>query len=197
MWVERIQGNMVDGAGGAAGAEAPEGTVGRDPREVDFVDVPWDECGRTLKKRSRGGEEVRVLLPPGQRLRHGDVLFEDASRRVVVNVPPCEVIVARPAGQREAAVLALELGNLHWPAQVTEAEVLFVEDGPPMEVLRQLNVAWSRELRRFEPAPVSAGPGVKVSASFQVIRRAQGEPRAERAERAERAVAEPPPVARA
>jgi urease accessory protein UreE len=58
-------------------------------RAVDYVDIHWDQCRSTLKARSRGGEDIRVLLPRGQSLRHGDVLFEDAARAVIINVLPC------------------------------------------------------------------------------------------------------------
>jgi urease accessory protein len=159
MWVERVLGNVRDGI------ELPAGPV-------DSIDIRWDECGRILKSRTRDGEPIRVLLPPGSQLRHGDVLVaEDDDRRVVVNVSPCDVIVARPADARDMGILCLELGNLHWPTQVTETEVVFIEDGPPFAVVEQLKVSWSRESRRFEPTPIGSGPGVGLARGFKVIRR--------------------------
>jgi hypothetical protein len=127
-------------------------------RSVDFVDVAWNACGRVLKSTTRGGEAVRVLLPAGERLHHGDVIFEDATRVVVIIVPACELIVARPANAAAAARLALELGNL-----------LFVEDGPPLAAADGLGIAWTRELRRFEPAVVSGG-SVPLAGQFEIIR---------------------------
>jgi hypothetical protein len=32
-------------------------------RILDWVDVQWNGCGRVLKKQTRGGQPVRVLLP--------------------------------------------------------------------------------------------------------------------------------------
>jgi urease accessory protein len=159
MWVERVIGNLADG-------------LALPPGPVDHLDIRWDECGRMLQSRTRRGTPIRVLLPPGRQLRHGDVLGpEDDAPPVIVNVLPCRVIVARPAAVRDMALLCLELGNLHWPAQVTEVEVLFVEDGPPLAVLDQLKIPWSMESRRFEPTPIGNGPGVQLARGFKVIRR--------------------------
>ena len=72
-------------------------------KTADVVDVAWNACGRVLKSYTRGGQPVRVLLPPGQRLHHGDVLFEDQTTAIVVNVPACELVVARPADAATAA----------------------------------------------------------------------------------------------
>jgi urease accessory protein len=158
MWVDRVLGNVAD-------------QPACSPGSIDFVDVDWAECGRMLKARTRSGHPIRLLLPPGSTIRHGDVLVDDGACRVVVNVPPCDVIVARPATAREMALLCLELGNLHWPTQVTDSQVIFIEDGPPLAVLEQLNVAWVRESRRFEPTPIGTGPGVQLSPGFKVVRR--------------------------
>lgn len=158
MWCERIVRNAAGG----------EGLAGR---AVDWVDIAWDQCRSTLKARSRGGEEVRVLLPRGQTIRHGDVLFEDESRAIVVNVMPCELIVARSDDRRVFAELAWELGNLHWPTQVTDDELLFVEDESAMAAVQRLGVTWTRQTRRFDPLPVLATE-VRTAPAIRVIRSA-------------------------
>ncbi|HWE97905.1 MAG TPA: hypothetical protein VG269_28370 [Tepidisphaeraceae bacterium] len=138
---------------------------------VDFVDLAGDECRHVLKKQSRGGKEVRVLLPPDQHLRHGDVLYEDNACMLVVNVLPCDVIVARPDSSRDAAALALELGNLHVPTQITDDEIIFPEDESALETLAKSRVRWQREQRRFEPMEVIALPGVRRAGGLRIIRR--------------------------
>lgn len=136
-------------------------------RAVDYVDIQWDQRRSTLKARSRGGEEVRVLLPRGQMLRHGDVLFEDESRAVVINVLPCEVIVVRSAEPRLMAELALELGNLHWPTEPTEKELIFLAGKEATAAARRLGLEMAHETRRFDPLPVlaaavRAGPAIRI-----------------------------------
>lgn len=125
-------------------------------RTVDYVDIQWDQRRSTLKARSRGGEEVRVLLARGHALRHGDVLFEDPERAVVINVLPCEVVVVRSAEPRLMAELALELGNLHWPTEVTETEIIFLVGPEALAAAQRLKLEVFHEIRRFDPLPILA-----------------------------------------
>ena len=121
-------------------------------REIDFLDVPWNQCDRFVRKCTRSGRFIRVVLPPDERLMHGDVVFQDGARRVVVYVPKSDVMVARPRGIREMGLVALHLGDLHTPACITENEVVFIGNEPAMEVVQTLGVACRREVRRFQPA---------------------------------------------
>ena len=157
MWVERVLGNTADG-------------MALSPGSVDFVDVAWDQCGRTLNGRTRTASLFACSFSPGSQLRHGDVLCDDGTCRIVVNVPPCEVIVARPATGREMALLCLELGNLHCTAQVTPSEVLFIEEALPMSILDHLKLEWSIESRRFQPTVIGTGPGVLLARANQGTR---------------------------
>lgn len=157
MWCDRVRGNI-------AVSDFPESWNGR---AIDLVDIEWTECRRTLDKASRAGRRVRVLLPPGTRLLHGDVLWEDEKNVLVVNVIPREMIVVRSADQQVMALLALELGNLHWPVQVAEDEVMFPEDGPVLEVLRKLGMSFEREIRRFAPVATMI-TSLTLSADFAI-----------------------------
>ena len=140
MWCDRVLGNLDD---------APQAWP---DRAIDPVEVAWNACRRVLRATSRAGTPVRVLLPPGQRLRHADILADDGKTLTVLHVLPCELIVVRPPDARTMALLALELGNLHWPTEVTASEVLFPEDGPPLEALKKLGLSHERQIRRFTPA---------------------------------------------
>lgn len=142
-------------------------------RAVDYVDIQWDQCRSTLKGRSRAGEEIRVLLPRGQNLRHGDVLFENEARAIVINVLPCEVLVVRSNEPRLMAELALTLGNLHWPTQATDTELIFLEGNDALEAARNLGLQTSRESRRFSPLPVPA-TAVRLAPSARILRSSDG-----------------------
>lgn len=158
MWCERVVRNASDGAALAG-------------RAVDYVDIGWDQCRSTLKARSRDGEQIRVVLPRGQTLRHGDVLFEDDARAIVVNVMPCELIVVRCDDPRRLAELAFDLGNLHWPTQVTNDEILFVEEENALAAAEHLGLIWMRETRQFDPRPILA-TAVRTAESVRMIRSA-------------------------
>ena len=158
MWCEQILYNSP--------APAESGFQGR---EVDYIDLGWDERSSVIKKRTRGGEEVRVVLTPPSRPRHGDVLFEDAHRVVIVQVNPTEVVVAGPAPARAMAEAALELGNLHWPTQLTESSIIFPPNDVAIAVLDRLAIPRRTELRRFDPAEISALPVADFAKSFQLL----------------------------
>jgi urease accessory protein len=142
---------------------------------VDWVDVKWNECGRLLKRQSRGGAAIRVILPAGQTLRHHDVIFEDAGKVIAVNILPCEVIVATVLDWREMALVAMELGNLHLPVQFDYMEVVFIEDERAAAVLETMGIPSRKEIRRFEPVPIISAPKVEVAAGQQQIIRSKKE----------------------
>src|SRR4051812_36396562 len=85
---------------------------------IDWLDLSWFDCTqRALRKRTRAGLDVRVLLPAGQTLRHGDVLQRDETTLIAVNLLPANVLVASPAGIGAMGRIAVELGNLHVPVE--------------------------------------------------------------------------------
>jgi urease accessory protein UreE len=142
-------------------------------RTIDWIDLQWNQCVGVLKRRSRAGESVQILLPRGQVVRHHDVIYEDANRSIIVNVEPCEVIIAKPGSFGETALLALELGNLHLPVQLANSELIFIEDESAMRVLSALQMAWRRNLQRFEPKPLLAAPVLDISGNLQVVIRSE------------------------
>jgi urease accessory protein UreE len=149
--IERVLGNVFDG----------EDATMVPP---DLLPLSWDEClRRALRGRTRGGRDVRLLLPPGLRLRHGDVLLRSASGAVLlaVDVKPCELLRARPGSVGELAALAYELGNLHAPVQILDANALLtIPDGPIEALLGDLNLPYAVTFRRFEPRH-AGGPAVR------------------------------------
>ena len=159
MWCERILGNI---------SELPASVLST--RVMDRLDLQWNECRPVLKKRTRGGEEIRLLLPSPMRLRHGDILHDDGSRMIVVELLESEVMVAGPAALRVMAELTLELGNLHWPVELTETRVIFEQHESAMAVLENLQVPWSVQVRRFSPVEPLAMPKTTVGRSLQIVR---------------------------
>jgi urease accessory protein UreE len=138
MICDTILGNLYDGKF----ATAP----------TDWLDLQWHQCIRpALRARTRGGTELRVLLPVGQSLRHGDVLRQAGEATVAVNLLPTTVLVARPRDPRRGWTIALELGNLHVPVEVSDDEIVLLPDGPGEGVLKRYGEPYSRQLWRFTP----------------------------------------------
>jgi urease accessory protein UreE len=179
------------------------GEAGLDPAaaaRLDWLDLSWDECHRrALARTTRRGRAVRLVLRLGVTLRHDDVVADAPDCLLVIAVRPTDVLVARPRSAREAAVVALEWGNLHVPVEVTEvapgatgaealgAEALGAEvtgaevtgavtielatpvDGPAEAAVYKHGVPFVVARRRFEPMPVS---GLTWTLPGSLVRRA-------------------------
>jgi urease accessory protein len=137
--------------------------------ELDFIELQWFECARrALRKRTRGGRDLALLLPPGQILRHGDILAEGLAFRVAVEILPCEVLVARPLSAGSLALLAFELGNLHVPTELFDDEIRVAPNGPVTEVIERLGIPSEIQLCLFQPRFTAAG--VTLSPLLQITR---------------------------
>jgi len=128
-----------------------------DESEIDWLDLTWIQCGRrALQKQTRGDREVRLLLRIGITLRHGDLLAREEGVSIVVNVLPCELLVASPKNSQELISVAFKLGDLHVPIQLIDDQILTPADGPSEAALHELGVAFEIQHRRFEPSLRSA-----------------------------------------
>jgi urease accessory protein UreE len=165
MLCDRVLGNVgSDDAGRFAG------------RPTDVLELTWRDClRRAVRGRTNGGLPIGILLPRRTRLRHGDVLADDAvaGTLVVVDVQPCEVWVADFADSTTLATAALELGNLHVPVEVAAPQSLVtLPDGPVRAVFDRLARSWRSEVRRFEPLKATVLPSdVRLAAGFATVRR--------------------------
>jgi urease accessory protein len=163
MFCERVVGQIDP--------DAPPAGLG-----VDWLDLSWFDCTqRALRKRTRGGADVRVLLPVGQTPRHGDVLHRDDGVAVAVNLLPTAVLVVRPQSIADMGRLAVELGNLHVPVEVAGPELVVIPDGPTEALLRKACVPFGRDLRRFVPERASVA-GMPVRAGDFTVSRAPAAP---------------------
>ncbi|MDB5318962.1 MAG: ureE [Phycisphaerales bacterium] len=119
---------------------------------IDWLDLTWFDCTQwALRKRSRAGVEVGVLLPVGQTLRHGDVLHHGSAGTIAVQLLPTDVWIIRPADLGAMGRLAVELGNLHVPVQIAGDELILLPDGPTGALLERHGVWYQSHLRQFVP----------------------------------------------
>ncbi|HYO08875.1 MAG TPA: urease accessory protein UreE [Tepidisphaeraceae bacterium] len=161
MICDRILGNLGDGE------------PWLDHAARDVIDLTWFECfRRAVKKRTRGGRSVGLLLPLGTTLHHGDVVWKDDGGIIAVEVRPCEVLAVRPATLAETGMIAAELGNLHVPLEVRrDGTLLVLPDGPVEGVLRRYGASAQRETVRFSPLRASVPEELKLAEGFSVVRR--------------------------
>ena len=141
------------------------------PPEIDLVDFTWSEClRRSLHKRSRGGREIKILLPAGATLRDGDLLGMSGDVAVVVRALPGEVLVARPKNLQQMGLICFEIGNQHLPAEIREDEVIVARDEMTENLLRRLDVPFEPATRIFHPMPASGAHWAQMSDDMQIFR---------------------------
>jgi urease accessory protein len=88
-------------------------------RAQDELPFVWTEAHRRfLRKRSRAGRDVGILLPLGSRLRDGDLLFADPSLLMIARLLPAPLLAVTCHQPRRLAELAYELGGEHRPIEI-------------------------------------------------------------------------------
>ncbi len=136
----------------------------------DWLDLNWQDClMRAHRRKTRSGAEIRILLPLGVQIHHGD-LIANGVRTVAIAVRPCDVLLLHPPDAETAILLALGLGNLHAPVQLDGKQMMVIPDGPVEELLAELKVPSTPAVRRFQPASIAAPLRAQLAANFQVIR---------------------------
>ncbi|ASK30063.1 urease accessory protein UreE [Chryseobacterium sp. T16E-39] len=101
-------------------------------KNVDYLDLEWFETTKRIqRKKTRQGIDLAIkFLREGQRLREGDVLYDDETKVIVVNVVETEAIVMKPASMLEMGTICYEIGNKHIPLFIQNDEVLLPFEMP-------------------------------------------------------------------
>lgn len=133
----------------------------RDPAELvgleaDSVELTAQERRRPRRRVVTRGERVLTLmLPPGETLAPGGLLYVGPGWYVTVEAASEALLAVSPRSPREGLRVALEVGRLH-AALATSGGRVLVPDEPAMErLLRRLDVPWQRTHEPF--LPVSTG----------------------------------------
>lgn len=108
---------------------------------VEYLSFEWFELNKRIqrKKTDKGTEVAIRLLQEGQRLRHQDVVFKDATKAVVVQLRPCEAIVLTPVNMLEMGTVCYEIGNKHMPLFIQGNEVIMPYEAPMFRWLEASN----------------------------------------------------------
>ena len=103
------------------------------------------------KVRIDDGEEVGVILPWGETLRHGDVLASASGlvARIVAAAEP--VLVIRCSHPRELARVAYHLGNRHVAVEVADSVLKIAPDHVLRAMVEGLGAHVEPSHQPFEP----------------------------------------------
>ncbi|MCT2561742.1 urease accessory protein UreE [Chryseobacterium herbae] len=101
-------------------------------KHIDYLDLEWFETTKRIqRKKTRLGTDIAIkFLREGQRLREGDILFEDEENIIAVNVLETEAIMMSPDSLLEMGTVCYEIGNKHIPLFIQEDKVLLPFEMP-------------------------------------------------------------------
>lgn len=117
---------------------------------VDELELTAAERERAhLRARSRDQRELVISLPRRTELEEGDVVFLHEGVAVVVVPAREDLLEVTPRTEREWAVAAYQLGNLHRPVRLAGDFLLTPYDQSCAEVMSALGVARRRVTRGF------------------------------------------------
>ena len=120
-------------------------------RTIDWLCLEWFEAHkRILRKRTMSGKELSLkFLQEDPALTCGDVLYEDESTVIVVDILPCDVIVIKPSSLFEMAAVCYEIGNKHLPLFYEDEEVLVPFEQPLFRLLSALGYTVCPDKRKL------------------------------------------------
>jgi len=90
-------------------------------------------------------------------LAHGDVIFRDEVVSYAVFQNPEPVLeIALPATAQAIATLAWQIGNLHFPVEVTHESIRTNNDSALRQMLDREHIVYTQTEAVFRPIPASA-----------------------------------------
>jgi urease accessory protein len=130
-------------------------------RPVDWLWLEWYETHkRILRKRTQSGKELLLkFLQQDPALTYGDILYEDESTLIAVDIIPCDVIVIKPASMFEMAAVCYEIGNKHLPLFYEAEEVLAPFEQPLFRLLTAAGYTIYKDKRKLlHPLKTTVAP---------------------------------------
>ena len=102
-------------------------------KTLDWLSLQWYETNKRIqRKQTQLGTEITIkFLNESPNLTQGDILFEDDTTIIVVEIVPCECLIITPKDRFETASICYEIGNKHLPL-FFENEALLVPFEKPL-----------------------------------------------------------------
>ena len=119
--------------------------------EIELCLVGSEMCIRDSVKTDHGNE-IGIRLKQPIDLQYGDILYQDDTNMIIVDVNSEDLLVIKPRSLKEMGDIAHQLGNRHLPAQFTETEMLIQYDYLVEDLLKELGIPYSHEDRKVNQA---------------------------------------------
>jgi urease accessory protein len=120
-------------------------------REVEWIALEWFETSkRILHKVTNGGREVVIRnLDERQELSQDDVVYEDDSILIAIDIELCDAIVVHPSTMYAMAAICYEIGNKHLPLFFEAGAIVVPFEGPLFRLLSGLGYEPTQEKRKL------------------------------------------------
>lgn len=136
----------------------PSQLGGPPPEGEEIVAISADRS-TLAKRRWRGvaADNREFGFDLEHAIAHGDVVFRDANRCYVVRQEPEPVLeVALADNAARNAAIAWQIGNLHFPIEITGSVIRMPDDTALRKMLEREGVAFSAGQHVFQPMPAAA-----------------------------------------
>ena len=145
-------------------------TVDSSHKNIDWLCLQWFETSkRILHKKTKAGTEISLkFLKENAALTEGDILFEDETTIIAVEVMPCDCLVIKPTRMFEMASACYEIGNRHLPLFFDNDELLVPYENPLYNLLQAHGFIVIKEERKLlHPLKTTISPhGAKESTTL-------------------------------
>jgi urease accessory protein len=143
-------------------------TVDTCHKNIDWLQLQWFETSkRIMHKKTKAGTEISLkFLNENVTLTEGDILFEDETTIIAVEVMPCDCIVIKPTGMFEMASACYEIGNRHLPLFFENDELLVPFENPLYNLLQVHGFKIIKEERKLlRPLKTTISPHGEVQST--------------------------------
>jgi len=138
-------------------------------RCIDWLQLEWYESSkRILRRQTQAGNELALkFLDKDPGLTQGDILYEDDTTIIAVDILPCEVLVIQPVNLFEMASVCYEIGNKHLPLFIEKEELLVPFEMPLFRLLSTQGYAIKQDRRKLlYPLKTTVSPHAHGNASL-------------------------------
>lgn len=130
-------------------------------KTIDWLALHWFETNKRIQRKTtnEGVEIALKFLQENPSLTQGDVLFEDETTIIALEVLPCECLVIAPKNMFEMASVCYEIGNKHLPLFYENDELLIPFEQPLYKLLTAQGYKVKQQPRKLlQPLKTTVAP---------------------------------------
>ena len=112
--------------------------------KIETLKIPYDYLNKDLfRVTSDWGKEYGVAIDHKRHpLHHHDVLYQDDTHLLVLEVLPQQMILIQPKTIDEMGILAHMLGNMHKPIAVKDGVIMLEIDPVVIHLLKKKHIPY-------------------------------------------------------